>query len=802
MLACLAIAGAFLAPTITIDPRLEALVPPDAIRSEALQHARDRYPADAPLYFVIQSDDPAVNRATARELFAEVESWPEVEFAMDRRDPTFFLERRLLYLDRATLADLADRVEDLVGWERCAAHPLCVSLTERPILSAEEVEAELLDSERLGELASLFVGVEAEELAATERERPPAEAIEPARAGDLCRPDGRVCVVQAHLRGDPSDFGYADRVAAEAQALLEGVRPADPPAGFDLRLEGRFSGLSERQGAVRRDLARTGALGLGLMLVVLGLQFRGRRAALLLAVPLLVGIGWTALAVALFAPPLNVVTAATLLIMAGLGVDFGVHLTTHFGEESESGAEVDGRLSATLRRLVPSLLLAAGTTSACFFALAMGRFAAFSQMGAVCALGILLTFAAFLLFFPTLARVGARAPGSTTRRLPLPAYSPPAAATRARVVSLLGLVVLALGALSTSQLEFEYDLGQLEAPPPQSEQARLAHGPAVPGTTRSPTLLLADDPAALRRAADGLRSMYPEGLLRDQPWLVTPSTFIPEDQEARLAEIRRARESVDSIWDELDASQRVRLQPLRPLLDVREPIRGDDLPRWVRHFFVERDGTFGRVGIVFTGGSANDGRDMAVRAQMLRDWHERFPDVHFASQAALLGEVTTSLKREAPRIVGLTILALVFGTLLIGRSLSRVALVLAPVLLSAAVCVLTMVLLDLRVHLYNLIVFPLAFGVGVDGAIFVVFRAMPTGARDVGWDGMGSSVRAILGSTLTTMAGFGALSISSNPGLASLGALSIVTLGATLVANLVWLPSVLAVLGARRARSD
>ena len=50
----------------------------------------------------------------------------------------------------------------------------------------------------------------------------------------------------------------------------------------------------------------------------------------------------------------------------------------------------------------------------------------------------------------------------------------------------------------------------------------------------------------------------------------------------------------------------------------------------------------------------------------------------------------------------------------------------------------------------------------------------------------------MLGSTLTSMAGFGSLMVSDNPGLFSIGLLATLTLGVSLIANLVWLPAVAA----------
>ena len=102
-----------------------------------------------------------------------------------------------------------------------------------------------------------------------------------------------------------------------------------------------------------------------------------------------------------------------------------------------------------------------------------------------------------------------------------------------------------------------------------------------------------------------------------------------------------------------------------------------------------------------------------------------------------------------------------------------------------------MAVLGLKINLYNMLVFPLAFGIGVDGAIYVVWIVYAEKAGPVPWRRVWTSGRAVVGSTLTTVAAFGALTISDNPGLASLGKLAILTLSLSLVANLVWLTALM-----------
>ncbi|MEM9194928.1 MAG: MMPL family transporter, partial [Myxococcota bacterium] len=360
----------------------------------------------------------------------------------------------------------------------------------------------------------------------------------------------------------------------------------------------------------------------------------------------------------------------------------------------------------------------------------------------------------------------------------------------------LATVIGALGIIFLPRVNFEYRLSRLSTKV-ENDRPKIDIHRSLHGTARSPVIMLADDSEALEDAANGLRERYPEGLIQDGPWLVTPRTFVPPNQEERLASLARLREEVQRAERHSDGEALERIERWKPLVSIDEPITARSLPMWVQETFAERDGSFGTVGIVYPGGASSDARQMEERAAMMQSWREAFPKVRFASLGAILGEITSGLRADAPVIIGLALIGLLFGTLLVGRSPVRTALVLTPVILALAMSLLVMAIFDIRINLYNLVIFPMAFGIGVDGAIYIVWnvRQNKTTYR---WSELRVSARAVLGSTLTTMAAFGSLLISNNPGLASLGLLSIVTLAATLAVNLLFVPAVLSLMDSRR----
>jgi predicted RND superfamily exporter protein len=160
-----------------------------------------------------------------------------------------------------------------------------------------------------------------------------------------------------------------------------------------------------------------------------------------------------------------------------------------------------------------------------------------------------------------------------------------------------------------------------------------------------------------------------------------------------------------------------------------------------------------------------------------------------AGGAAVTIEATSDTIVGAFRAAGLYALGAIAVILLLTlRRLRDVALVLAPLLLSALLTLLIAVLLPLPLNFANIIALPLLLGVGVAFNIYFVmnWREGRTGL-------LGSATaRAILFSALTTGTAFGSLALSAHPGTASMGDLLLISLACTLVASLVFIPALLA----------
>jgi hypothetical protein len=164
--------------------------------------------------------------------------------------------------------------------------------------------------------------------------------------------------------------------------------------------------------------------------------------------------------------------------------------------------------------------------------------------------------------------------------------------------------------------------------------------------------------------------------------------------------------------------------------------------------------------------------------------------------AALAGAQMAGLLRRDLVLICILSLGVVLG--MVGLLLRRpwpVAATLISLGWTGLVFAGSLALLGQEVDLYNLMVLPLLIGYGVDDHIYVVRRAVSQGtAAAVVWSG-----RAVVATTLTSVAAFGALLACDLPGLRRLGTTAMLGLVVALVGALVVMP---ALLGGYADRTD
>ena len=762
----LASLGVWVGKGLQLDTGVEALLPADSVSVLSIEEARDKFGLEEPLTILVASDDPDRNKALIAQLAETFAQWPETVWVMTSYGLDALAERALYYVDTDTLYEWSELAEEALDWEVCKASPLCVTIADPPELPDSDEVREAVDRSPAGTVLRQLTGESAKQAGGgAEGEKGPQP---------LCNDEGSVCAVQVMLSGSPGDLGYARMIKERAEAVMARLAESQPQ-GTRFEVTGRYRVAPLEHGIILNDLRLVSVLAaLGSLLMVL-VFFRDLTAVVQLMVPMLSGLAVAVGLVVLIEPKINIISASALAILAGMAIDFGIHLLMHYQSARAEGLSPAAAAKASVQELWVSLLVAGLTTACGFGALSMTDFQGFSQMGWIASLGIIVTLLWTLAVFPSMVRL---VPGSSK------AHRQPAAKDRsARRLASIGLVAGLLAIPFARQVGFESNLSKLQ---PEGI-GHTIDGSLMRARADINALYIGESREAVNAAIeDQLMTRGAMETLGVEPVVVSAQVIFPEDSDEKTeilanlkATLERARQKAT---EREDTKLLAELDELEPWVDVDGPPQPDQIPEWLAATLVLKDGSVGKSGIIYVPLRGSNAAAMERLAAWLDELREAHPKVTFASAAALLGEVTPALIADSPWILALVFLGLIVATAIASRSFSVTRDVFLATALSTIFFAATLALFGIDLHLYNLLAVPVVVGLSVDGAVHVRWAHDYDGPRQ-----KYATYKAVAASTLTSMVAFGALMTADSPGLRSLGQVGVIGLGISLAVNLLWL---------------
>jgi len=198
-------------------------------------------------------------------------------------------------------------------------------------------------------------------------------------------------------------------------------------------------------------------------------------------------------------------------------------------------------------------------------------------------------------------------------------------------------------------------------------------------------------------------------------------------------------------------------------------------------------------------------------------WNEFFMDknVHELKSVSpeasgisvIMWSILAQVKHDFLLIGAGAFLAVFFVLLLDYRNAYFSALTMVPLLGGAVMMVGTMAVFDIKLNFVNMCIIPLIMGIGIDYGVYMVHRWKIEGMGTDSIDKViASTGRGVIYSALTTIVGFGSLSLASYQGLQSLGKMLVIGIAFCLVTAVVGLPSLYNLIGrvmaAMEKRSD
>ena len=789
---------------------------------------------------VIDSKDPELGREAAKSLAQSFAARGELfEDVYAPGTSAFFDDYGILYLD----PDEVRRIAEEIG----KAGPILQALGSQPNLAGlAGLTSQLAQAGARGlvppSIAPLFLEMTRTANAEADGKSRP---LDWADLGGGTPKDTRTrWFVIAKPRLDFTKLDPAEAAIAEAKQIV-----ADPEirrqGKVSIALTGEAAVNAEEFEAVIEGASIAGLVSLLLVTLVIAIGLPALRLIVPALAMLVLGFMLTAGFAALAVGQLNMISVAFAVLFIGLGIDFAVHLLLRVAEYAKRATPLLPAIAMSADGTGPALALCTLTTSLAFLAFTPTDFAGMAQLGIIAAGGVVIAFVASLTLLPAVLAL-VPMPGKW-RRVPLaPSISHNQDGMQhstVRLFATLAITALAFGCVFTlSSARFDGDPINLKDPDSPTviafrdlleSDSSLAYAIQI----------IVEGPAEAEALTRKLQTLP----LVDE--VQTIADLLPQDQEAKLTALNALKEQLPKNPDNgSDIGHKQRLASLLGVVGDLETIEKTEgasaevrtaarnlhlallriadangslvanLAALERALFAKLPETLSRLNHLAATGQvglaqlepeirqkyiAGDGRwrvevtgkgDMRNEAD-LRAFVQQVRGV--APQAtgapveiAGAGDVVaTAIRIACLAALGLVILVLV--PLL--RRLTDIALVIAPIAISALLLVGYTVMFDAPFNFANVIVLPLLLGLGIDSAIHYVMRARElqhsaVRQRDVTET---STPRAVLISALTTIGSFGTLWLSPHRGMSSMGELLTIAIIITLISTLIVLPQLI-----------
>jgi hopanoid biosynthesis associated RND transporter like protein HpnN len=329
--------------------------------------------------------------------------------------------------------------------------------------------------------------------------------------------------------GDLQPGGKATEVIREVASRL-GLTAEQ---GVNVRLTGSVVLSDEEFATVADGAVLNGFITLLLVGFVLWLALRKARIIFAVLVNLVFGLLYTAAIGLWMVGALNLISVAFAVLFVGLGVDFGIQFCVRYRSERHASGDIDQALLATARGMAVPLLLAAASIAAAFYSFLPTAYRGLSELGLIAGVGIIIALATTLTLLPALLTV--LKPPPEQKPIGFAALASLDRFLEKRRNWIVGTTLAAtiLGLPLLAGLRFDFNPLNLRSQDAESV-VTLLDLMKVPDTSPNTIDVLKSDVAQASAIAEELRRLPEVGRV------LTLQSFVPEDQDAKLALIEDA----------------------------------------------------------------------------------------------------------------------------------------------------------------------------------------------------------------------------------------------------------------------
>lgn len=604
-------------------------------------------------------------------------------------------------------------------------------------------------------------------------------------------PQGTVMAMTVYPKIGLMDIPETKLLADELEFVIRKVSMETGTQGY---LGGALKRWINGYDVILADVKRSGMVFITGLLLVLFLSFSSLKVIPVLIYPVALGLIWTFGLIPLLVGELNMITSFFLSISCGLGIDYSVYLVKRYQKELGCSSPSDA-----LKRSFPvtgkSVFISALTTVSSFLLLGSSHFRGIAEFGIIGGLALLLIMTAVFLFLPSAIAIGQKLKIFPERKK-ISAHprilSPP--------VTVLVLLVFTAGTyFGVNRIRFDENFSNLGPKILESEKIRELQNQVYPISIGEPALYIARDLPSLDGLLRRLNSEKTKNPHTTIGWMQSIRDFCPDN-----AETMRRKQWIDEIKEQLQGSwvERVKSEERKKWIDgIRDwmapghQAKIEDLPAELRKRLTANDRNHYIVAVYPDVNPLNGANALAFTKELTKlkiSGEVQGP----IGESPVIAELFDLIESESGKLALEAFAVILLIVMISFRSLRSAFLVLFPLCFSLGLTLGVMGLFGLKMNFFNIIVFPLLIGMGVDAGVHFFFfwqevRYHPAlSQREL--------FNPLTTATWSTIFGFAGLILARHPWLRSIGILSVIGLSMIWAVSLFVLPGFISLFRNRR----
>ncbi|MBI4767505.1 MAG: MMPL family transporter [Deltaproteobacteria bacterium] len=540
----------------------KALMPQKIPVAQRLQKFIDKFGSASDLIVVLENAPRAEMESFASDLANELRLQPEISQASERLNPDFFLKNAFLMIppdqmkQLSGLLDLIKKKKKPPEWPGLnkALDSAAKWLRNPPPLSKSGLNIKTAE-ESLG--LSVFFFEEWQRFLESDHPIPSKvdwsrllvkQGAEGLTKSYFTSNDNKMLFVFVHARNSSEEFSslqpFIHRVDLVSRGLIDKykARGRTPPT---LAYTGLPAIIYEEYTAIQRDIKLVIITAAVFVLLLILFSMRSIKWALVIFIPMGLGVVWSSGLAFLVIGHLTIVTSGFTAILFGLGVDYGIFASSRIMEERRKGAALVEAIATGMAASYKAILTAGGASVLIFGALSTVEFPGFSELGIVAGLGVLLVLVATLfvqpalyaLLPPSIPKLNRHAPQGRGTANEMSGRPFNLSRVTAAALLLLAVVLAGFGIYKGISVPFDYDV--MELLPKNSEaakyQKRMVHESDFQGEVIVFTASTIEEGRRISEEAVQLKS-----IARVQ----SMASFFPPDADDRVQKAKTAAQMV------------------------------------------------------------------------------------------------------------------------------------------------------------------------------------------------------------------------------------------------------------------